>query len=230
MVDAQTLLREIPDMSTLPELEKDKLNRAAVYKRLRKKEILFLEGEAPAGFCIIESGWIKTYRSSQGGRDVVLDILGPGDTVGSCCGPANGSSSHGCSAAAITQARVLWVKGADWRMLCRECPGLGRVALEVMLRSRRRCVDLAVELALNDVDSRLASLLLKLAGYRNGLSGKRPVAQVISHQDMASAIGTAREVVTRHLARLVEQGVLSREGRRICVDKPEQLQTIARGG
>ena len=201
----------------------------AVRRQLRRREVLYLEGEQPAGFYLIESGWVKTFRSSQGGREVVLDIVGPLEGMGPCCGSVR-NCSHGCSAAALTPAQVLWVRGLDWRILVRECPTLRDAVTDMLFKSRRRCVDLAVGLALHDIDSRLAALLLKLGGYRDGAAAEsRPIAHVLSQQDMASAIGTAREVVTRHLARFVQRGILSRSGRRIMVNEPRTLLSMAKG-
>ncbi|MBI4865992.1 MAG: Crp/Fnr family transcriptional regulator [Candidatus Wallbacteria bacterium] len=228
-VEGYALLRRIPELLRVPEDEIVRVARVAKFRSLRRKEVLFVESNQPAGLYLVESGWLKTFRKSCAGREVLLDVLGPVEAVGPCCGPAS-NCTFGCSAQALTAARVLVVNGADWRAISADCPSACAALTDMLFRSRRRCVDLAVELALHDIDSRLASLLLKLAGYRGETdSSIRRVVQVLSQQDMASAIGTAREVVTRHVARLVDRGVLGRSGRRIVVNQPAVLQSIALG-
>ncbi|MBI3890519.1 MAG: Crp/Fnr family transcriptional regulator [Candidatus Wallbacteria bacterium] len=231
-MDIASFLRRVPGLKDVPDRELARFAGVAFSRHLRAKEILFHEGEQPAGFYVVESGWVKSFRSSSSGREIVLDLLGAHDAIGSCCGQV-GSGAHGCSAMALTAARVVWVRGPTWQSIMRECRTLREVVVDLLFQGRRRCVDLAVDLALHDVDSRLARLLIRLS-ERNGVAGggdpkDREISGVLSQQEMASAIGTAREVVSRHLRKLVEKGVLGKQGRRIMIRRPDLLADLAEG-
>jgi CRP/FNR family transcriptional regulator len=226
-VNIPELLKRVPEFASLPQSEVSAFAAVATVRQLRRRHVLFLEGDDPAGFYLIESGWVKSFRTSSNGGEVVLDVVGPLEALGPCCG-ALAASPHACSAVALAPTTVVGVRGQTWKHIVRDCPQIRAAVTDILLTTRRRCVDLAVGLALHDIDSRLGALLLKLAGYRAAgpVDGPRDVPPLLSQQELASAVGTAREVVTRHIARLVENGVLGRRGRRIIVKDPNTLQQI----
>ncbi|MBI4866546.1 MAG: Crp/Fnr family transcriptional regulator [Candidatus Wallbacteria bacterium] len=229
-MEIASFLRRVPGLRDVPDRELARFASVAFSRHLRARELLFQEGEQPAGFYVVESGWVKTFRSSSAGREILLDVLGPLDAIGSCCGQVAGGP-HGCSASSLTNARVVWVRGPTWQSVVRECRTLREVVTDMLFRARRRCVELAVDLALLDVDSRLARLLIRLSqrdGTATGGAGTE-ISGVLSQQEMAAAIGTAREVVSRHLKKLLERGVLSKQGRRMTVLRPDLLAALADG-
>ncbi len=100
-----------------------------------------------------------------------------------------------------------------------------------MIASRlRRCAELVETLSLREVAQRLARLLLEEAitsGVETDHGTK--VSLRLTHNQLASRIGTVREVVTRTLMRLEEQRLISHEGKDIVIPDSELLAAFAEG-
>ena len=98
-------------------------------------------------------------------------------------------------------------------------PSAGELkVLRVVGGRLRRLVGIIEELSFTTVRHRLASFLLRLAEKE----GKRSVAGVeialpVSNQELASQIGTVRELVSRNLSRLQSEGMLKIEGRTVTI-------------
>jgi len=228
--EIEGFLREVPALKGYPDGEI--VHLAGFMKRinLRRGESLFEEDRSAAGLYLVSTGWLKTYRVSSKGKEIVLDIIGPGEFVSSCCATMP-NAIHGCSARALSTAKVYQAAGTSWPVVLRECPDIIETLLEKVITARRRCVELASEIVFQDVDSRLASLLLKLSSKSGPVNGgPREIPPLLTHREMAAAIGTAREVVTRRLARLENEGILTREGKTIRIDNPSQLQAMVQEG
>jgi CRP/FNR family transcriptional regulator len=108
-------------------------------------------------------------------------------------------------------------------------PQAALTALANMAKKLRSVASLAEQLALKDVGQRLASLLLEEARIgspklQDGVSFSLP----LSHSQLASRLGSVREVVTRTLHKLTEQGVIEIRGHRIVILNLRELSAQAR--
>jgi CRP/FNR family transcriptional regulator len=106
----------------------------------------------------------------------------------------------------------------DVRSFMLEHPETALIALALLAKKLRNVASLAEQLALKDVSQRLATLLLEEAQRtspqpQDGVSFSLP----LSHTQLASRLGTVREVVTRGLQKLVQQEVLAIHGHRIVI-------------
>lgn len=216
----RTLLDRVEGLKTAPATDLDAVAAVASLRPFVRREALALEDSEDAPFLIVESGLLKICRTSVAGRELLLDVLRPGEIVGGCCG-GMGAGKSACSVVGLAPGRVLMVRGGTWRALLQSRPELRAGFFDHVLRFRSRCVTLASQLALGTIDSRLGSLLMRLAG------DSCEVPPVLTQDEMAAAIGTVREVVTRHVSDLVTRGVLARHGRRIIVRDPRTLASLA---
>ena len=88
----------------------------------------------------------------------------------------------------------------------------------------RRLVGIIEELSFTTVRHRLAAFLLRLAqkeGKRSGAGVE--ITLPVSNQELASQIGTVRELVSRNLSRLQAEGMLKIDGRRVTICRPESV-------
>lgn len=222
----RTFLDTVPGLKNAPAADLDALAAVACQRPFVRRESISLEDQDEAPFLIVESGLVKICRSSLDGRELLLDVLRPREIVGGCCGSV-GSGKASCGVVGLAAGRVLAVRGGTWKALLKSRPELRAAFFDHVLSFRRRCVTLASQLALGSIDSRLGSLLLRLAGYSDDASDSREVPPVLTQDEIAAAIGTVREVVTRHVSDLVTRGVLARSGRRIIVRDPRTLASLA---
>src|SRR3970040_1804898 len=77
-----TVLKSNPVFAGLPAKEIEALAGAARAETYRAREYVFLEGDPARWLCLVTSGRVKIVRHSRTGKDVVLDLLGPGGIFG----------------------------------------------------------------------------------------------------------------------------------------------------
>ena len=209
-------LARVPIFSGLTESELAFLTQRAVPRHFSAGETVFAEGESCAGLYVVECGHIRIFKSSAGGREQVLSIDGPGSSVAEL--PVFDGGNYPASVTAVEDATLLFVSKQDFQSLCLAHPEVALKVLRVVGARLRRLVGIIQELSFTTVRHRLASFLLRLARSE----GKRAadgleITLPLSNQELASQIGTVRELVSRNLSRLQSEGMLRIDGRSVTI-------------
>lgn len=189
--------------------------RAVRTHAIDAKEQILVEGEPCAGLYIVLSGRVRLVKTSADGREHVLRVLGPGATFNDVAVFDGGDNSD--SAVADGPGVIGLLPRADVKALVERHPQIAAAALK-LLSARHRALGAAVEnLALRDVTTRVARLILGCVKQHDHVIEHAPDAcSRITHQDIASMVGSVREV-----AQIERRQVLS-EGARTIV-APMQL-------
>ena len=220
------VLAKVQIFSGLTESELSFLAQRAVPRSYSAGQSVFGEGEPCSGLYVVESGHVRIFKSSAHGREQVLSIDGPGSSIAEL--PVFDGGSYPASATAIDEARLLFVSKQDFQALCLAHPQVALKVLRVIGTRLRRLVGIIEELSFTTVRHRLASFLLRLAQKE----GKRSAAGVAitlpaSNQELASHIGTVRELVSRNLSRLQAEGMLQIVGRTVTISDLKALEAEA---
>ncbi len=207
-------LAKVPIFSGLTEAELAFLAQRAVPRHYSAGQTVFGEGESCSGLYVVESGQVRIFKSSAGGREQVLSIDGPGSSIAEL--PVFDGGNYPASVAAVSDATLLFVSKQDFQALCLTHPQVALKVLRVVGARLRRLVGIIEELSFTTVRHRLASFLLRLAQKE----GKRTpegveVTMPVSNQELASQIGTVRELVSRNLSRLQAEGMIKIDGRTV---------------
>jgi len=155
------LLKNVAVFSGLSETELEFLVSRVVQRKFASGELIFSEDEACAGLYVIESGNVRIFKSSAGGREQVLSIDGPGGSIAEL--PVFDGGSYPASAQAITPATLLFFSTQDFRALCLQHPEVALKVLRVVGGRLRRLVGIIEELSFTTVRHRLTALLVSLA-------------------------------------------------------------------
>ena len=222
-VNHAQMLANVPIFSGLTENELAFLVQRTVPRHYAPGEIVFAEGEPCPGLYVVESGHVRIFKSSVGGREHVLSVDGPGSSIAEL--PVFDGGSYPASVAAIDDATLLFISKQHFQSLCLTHPQVALKVLRVIGARLRRLVGIIEELSFTTVRHRLASFLLRQAQKQ----GKRTedgveVSLPASNQELASQIGTVRELVSRNLSRLQAQGVLRVEGRSVFIEDLKALE------
>jgi CRP/FNR family transcriptional regulator, cyclic AMP receptor protein len=220
---AQTLPK-VPIFSGLTERELSFLIQRAVPRHYAAGENVFGEGEPCTGLYVVESGHVRIFKSSANGREQVLSIDGPGSSIAEL--PVFDGGSYPASVTAIDDANLLFVSKQDFQALCLKHPEVALKVLRVVGSRLRRLVGIIEELSFTTVRHRLAAFLLRLA-QKEGKPAAVGVEVIlpISNQELASQIGTVRELVSRNLSRLQSEGILKIDGRTVTVFDLKALES-----
>ena len=221
--DYSRTLAKVTIFSGLTDSELSFLVQRAVARQCSPGETVFTEGEPCSGLYVVEKGHIRVFKSSASGREQVLSIDGPGSSVAEV--PVFDGGNYPASGAAVDNATLLFVRKQDFHALCLAHPEVALKVLRVVGARLRRLVGIIEELSFTTVRHRLASFLIRLAqGEGRRTADGVEIMLPASHQELASQIGTVRELVSRNLSRLQAEGLLKVEGRNVIVRDLKALE------
>src|SRR5579872_4147923 len=145
---SETLTR-VPIFSGLSEAERSFLAQRTVPRRFSAGETVFAEGEPCAGLFVVESGHVRIFKTSAGGREQVLSVDGPGSSVAEL--PVFDGGNYPASVAAVEDATLLFVSKQDFQALCLAHPQVSLKVLRVVGARLRRLVGIIEELSFTTV-------------------------------------------------------------------------------
>ena len=200
----------------LSETELTFLAQRAVPRKFSSGEIVFSEGDPCTGMYVVEAGHIRIFKTSTGGREQVLSIDGPGSSVAEL--PVFDGGNYPASVSAVEDSTLLFISKQDFQSLCLTHPQVALKVLRVVGARLRKLVGIIEELSFTTVRHRLAGFLVRLA-QREGtkVSAGIEVTLPASNQELASQIGTVRELVSRNLSRFQSEKLIEMDGRRVVI-------------
>ena len=222
-VDAVEALRKTELFRDLDETLLMALADRAVERRLRRDEILFTMGDSARGLYVIAAGSVRAYRTGNDGREQIIHTERAGSTIGEL--PVFDGRPYPSTVAADEDSVVLFLDKDSVRRLFLAHPDIAMTALRVLSLRLRRCAELVETISLRAVGQRLAQWFLHEAtsrGYQSG--GGSEVELTLSREQMAARIGSVREVVSRAISRLEQDGLIHVEGHHIRIPDIERLR------
>lgn len=221
-----TLLAQIPYFAGLDSRTLIEIGRAVRRRTLAAGEAVLVEGKPCEGLYFVIQGQVRLIRGSSEGREHVLRVLGPGATFNDIAVFDGGPNSDG--AVAVGPTTVGFIPKATMAALIDRHPQVAKAALK-LLSSRQRALGSVIEdLALRDVTTRVARLLLGCMGQHEHIVEQAPDACArITHQEIASMVGSVREVVQRVLKDLERDGAIALERTRIRICDQSKLEQWA---
>lgn len=187
---------------------------------------VFSQGEEHDGIYVIEEGDVRTYYLGPSGRELTLAYWTPGHFVG---GPEIfGGGRHMWSATAMTDCRLLHLRGDHLQQFMGELPGLAAGLVEGLVFKGKCYSALLQMLGTRSVLQRLAQLLLTLCE----LDGREEVNGILidrslTHEELANMVGATRQWVTASLDRFQKQSLIKLKGRKLVVLDRERLERLA---
>ncbi len=217
MTSRTQLLSAIPLFAGLDQRELEALASHAAERHFAPDDNLFWEGDRAEGLYLLVEGAVKIFKTSASGREMMLDLVTAPSSVAEL--PLFDGGPYPASVRAVKPATTLFINKTDFHQACRQNPDLPLKILAVVGRRLRTLVLVVESITFGSVTKRLAKLLLDLSEeQKDGGIG-------LTHQELASRLGTVREVVSRNLARFRVQGFIRIEGREITVIDPAGLRS-----
>ena len=221
MASKTEALSQIALFAALSDAEVNVLAQRAVERRYAPDEMLFWEGEPCAGVFLIVEGRVKIFRTSPGGRELMLAIETAPSSVAEL--PLFDGGPYPASVRAVEPVTSLFINKTDFQQVCRQYPEVALKVLAVVGKRLRQLVGLVESMTFGSVTQRLARLLLEASKESPAGTFDLPV----THQEIASRLGTVREVVSRNLARFRAEGILRMQGHQIQILNRVRLEQEA---
>jgi CRP-like cAMP-binding protein len=200
--------------------ELEALASAAVRLRKGGGAVLVEEGTVPEGLYVVLRGRVNLVREGEGGRDLILSTLGPGDVLGESC--AYDQSGMSTSAVTATPSELLKIPAEVVAAHVRRDHETMVRLMKLVHDKLRDIENVASSLALHDVEERLKRTLVRLVqrqGRRSAQSTSWILAPVPTQSELARMVGSCRETVSRTLSAMARDGLVSSSGRRMILDE-----------
>jgi CRP-like cAMP-binding protein len=214
--DKVAALRRTDLFGSLSEPVLKKLALCAMVRRFERGQILFSEHEEAKALYVIVEGEIRSVRQNSDGREQVLSVERAGAVLAAV--PIfNGGRFYSTTIAAST-AEVLCLQKRDVRQLCEEHRELLWSVARVLAEKVRHYAELIETLALRNVNQRVAQYVVTICEER-GIpdQGGCIVEITMTRAELASRVGSTREVVSRAFGHLQTNGLIRLKGARLMM-------------
>jgi len=203
----------------LPREVRDRLLQVAQVRSYSKNQQVFGPQNVPDSLFFLFEGTIRVSQTSENGRDIVLYRVDAGESCVLTTACMLAEEAYNAEGLAETDITVIVLPRLSFDALVSQEPEFRSF---VFAAYSRRFIDLlrvVDDVAFGRIDVRLADRLLALVG------GDKEIAA--THAQIASELGTAREVVSRILHDFQKRGFIAQSRGRIAVTDKPALRALA---
>jgi CRP-like cAMP-binding protein len=190
--------------------------------RLPKGSVILSQGYYTELLYFIVSGLVKVYKTSPNGKEQVLHLAPPGDSLNDVSLFDGGPNAAGM--VALTPVVLYAINKKDILRVLPENPALMMNVIKALAQRIRRDSNLLEDLSSSQVLARLAKLFLGRYGGEESTAGLN-----LTQKDLASLVGSSREMVNRSLKAIEEMGGIRLSRRAVLILDKAVLQKIAEG-
>ncbi len=185
--------------------------------------ILFAQGDEAWSVAVICAGRMKLTCSSREGKTLLVKIAKPGDVLGLSATLSN--TPYEVTAQAIERVQIKVFSGSEFLHFVRRNGEGSMHAAESLNSEYQSALNDACRLALSSsVAGKVAHLLLEFAVDNETSQDFRPEIHLpLTHEELASMLGSSRESVTRVLSNFRRTGVVSIKGAKLTILRKEAL-------
>jgi CRP/FNR family transcriptional regulator, cyclic AMP receptor protein len=189
---------------------------------LEKGAQFISEGSRSDALYFIVSGLVKVYKTSSNGKEQVLHIAPPGDSLNDVS--LFDGEPNAAGMATLTPVVLYSIKKDDIFKVLRENPAIMMNVIKALASRIRRDSKLLEDISSSQVLGRLAKLFLGRYGGEELTAGLN-----LTQKDLASLVGSSREMVNRSLKVIEDMGGIRLSRRKVFVLDKDILQNIAEG-
>jgi CRP/FNR family transcriptional regulator len=220
----------VPLLRALNRGQIDALRPLVEMRRIAAGARIWATDEPTREFLFVVDGHAKLIRPREDGREVILDIRGPGDLL--CAGAVSSFAPYCCTAQALdAELLLIAIPRRELHRVLEENGSVAAVFVHQLTSHEMRLTDRIVELASGQVERRIAALLLRLAdqvGRPDPGRGIR-IRVKLSRQDLADLCGTTLETAIRTMTRLARDEIVDTLPSGFVIRDRARLEQLAKG-
>jgi CRP/FNR family cyclic AMP-dependent transcriptional regulator len=200
--------------SELAPQETERLTQHSTTRTYHANTILISEGDTTDSLYVVLEGKVKVFASDHQGKEVILNILGPGEYFGELA--LLDDQPRSASVKTMVQTKLMVITKNDFKKSLAGDPEMAYKLIKVLIGRVRALTSNVKSLALLDVYGRVARNLLDLA---ENVDDEMVIVQKLTHQDIADMVGASREMVSRILKDLVSGGYITIKNKRYTINE-----------
>jgi CRP-like cAMP-binding protein len=200
-------LAQITLFQTLDPAELTRLEAIVSRETFRPDTVVFFEGDTSDSLYGILSGSVKVFRTSEQGEERILEILAPGEVFGEYS--LIDGKPRSAAVATLEESILLSISHRDFRRFVSEAPEVLWKVLESFTDRMRRQTREMMEFSRQDVPSRLASVVLKLAEKHGRVTDRGcTIALARTPESLAEMVASTADRVEGLLNRWASEGLI----------------------
>lgn len=206
----------------------DGLVEIAGSRRIPAGEHLFQKGDDGDALFGVLTGGVAIYAGSPTGREIILNVMEPGDVFGEIA--LLDGLPRTAHAKALKDSEVMEIHRRDFLPFLQREPTLAIHLMQLLCERVRWTNDQIEDAAFLSLPARLAKRLLALATiYGEDAAAGVRIGMKLSQTDLGKMLGTSRESVSRHLKDWAEQDWIALERNRVTIRARAPLQALVDG-
>jgi CRP-like cAMP-binding protein len=213
-------LRALPLFQSLDEKGLEEIAELLIERKFPRDAVICEEGVAGDYMYLIQQGQVKVTKTSEDGREKILEIFGEGAFIGEMA--LLDREPRSASMKTTSACVLLALSRQDFLGLLRQNPEIAMGVIRELSRRLRETDEQVRALMFERVEQRTRRVLRRLAREQHPARTELGLTGPVTHQQLADLVGTSRETVTRVLKALRDEGWLEQQGKRYAVRKDEE--------
>jgi CRP-like cAMP-binding protein len=218
------LVKDFLLFSEIPAEDCAKIVAAAQERVYQCGKTIYFEGDPVRQVVLVTSGCVKLSQTGPQGQEVILRLVGPGETLCAECFP---KYSHCSTARTMKPSAALVWEVSQFEAVADRFPALGRNVSGVLLHTLNQLEIRFREMCTEKVGPRLSSQLVRLVS-QVGQPTNGYVEISLSQRDLAQLTGTTLFTVSRLLGQWEELGIVRPKRQGLLVLNVQALEDISR--
>lgn len=219
-------IRKVPLFAGVSDSALAELAGQFVEDKIPKGAYVFLQGDPPDWFYLLAAGEVRIVSHSQSGKDLILEIVPPGEPFGAVA--VLNKFAYPASAQAVLPSTIIKLPSRALFTFIERHPEVAMNAVGFTGERLRKAHRMMKEIAVERVERRMAYALLTLMD-RTGDAVPKGIRLdlTITRQDLASMVGTTVETAIRIMSRFTKQKIITTDKSHVTILNRAALEKIA---
>ena len=190
---------------------------------VKRKQVIYSEGDEPIRFFFLKSGKVKTYQSNRDGKEFITGLYNSGDFFGHISIIEN--TEYQESAEALENCEIIAIPKYDFLELITRNQSVANQFIKMLANNIQEKENQLTQIAYNSIRKRTADALVMLSKkYKN--ASQENFSIKISRDDLASVVGTATESLIRTLSDFKSANLIEIYGSEIRILDEQKLVNL----
>ena len=206
--------------SRLPIDVRQMLRERSRIETFAEDSIIFAPGKVPDSLLFLLNGTVRVSQTSESGREIVLYRVSAGESCVLTTACILAEEAYAAEGVSETDLEAVLLPKASFDNLVAEAPAFRDFVFAAYSHRLINLLRVIDDVAFGRIDMRLAARIMELVGRGNELK--------VTQAQLATELGTAREVITRQLNEFQRRGWINQSRGKIEILKRAELSKLAR--
>jgi len=211
-------LMEVSSKDFMQDLTNDR--NTNVYK---KKQLIYSEHNRPTSLFYVQKGKVKTYKTNENGKALVLGLYNEGEFLGHIA--LLEDCNYHETAVAIEDTVLAIIPKEDFDLLINNSHEISRKFIQLLAQNISEKENQLLGMAYNSLRKKVADALLTLCKKYNTNNAEKFQIE-ITRENLASIAGTATESLIRTLGDFKDENLISIRESVITILNAKKLETL----